>query len=140
MVAQGEPAAGRRRRRRDGAGDLIVISWRDIPAQVNAGAGEHRIQRILPRRFQRAIDNAAMVAGMSSASQYIGEWRRSTRPADGDDPEGAALRLAAELEAAFPRERLETFVETGGWDPERAEFPESAGEPTPGLQHQEEVT
>ena len=139
MVAQGERAAGRRRRRRDGAGDLVVISWRDIPAQVNAGSGEHRVQRILPRRFQRAIDNAAMVAGMSSASQYIGEWRRS-RPVDGDDPEGAALRVAAGLEAAFPRERLETFVATGGWDPERAEPPAGGVEPAPGMQHQEEVT
>lgn len=139
MTAQGEPAGSRRRRRRDGSGDLVVISWRDIPAQVNAGSGDHRIQRILPRRFQRAIDNAAMVAGMSSASQYIGEWRRSSRRTDGDDPEGAALRVAAELEAAFPRERLETFVATGGWDPERAEPPVPA-EPTPGMQHQEEVT
>lgn len=140
MVTQGEPAAGRRRRRRDGSGDLVVISWRDIPAQVNAGSGDHRVQRILPRRFQRAIDNAAMVAGMSSASQYIGEWRRSSRSVDGDDPEGAALRVAAELEAAFPRERLETFVATGGWDPERADPPDGGAAPTPGLQHQEELT
>ena len=77
---------------------------------------------------------------MSSASQYIGEWRRSSRPVDGDDPEGAALRVAAELEAAFPRERLETFVGTGGWDPERAESPAGGAEATPEMQHQEEVT
>ena len=121
MVAQGETAGGRRRRRRDGGTDLVVICWRDIPAQVNAGSGEHKVQRILPRRFQRAIDNAAMEAGMSSASQYIGEWRRIARPTDGDDLEGAALRVAAELEAAFPRERLQTFVATGGWDPARGE-------------------
>ncbi len=139
MTAQGEPAGSRRRRRRDGSGDLVVISWRDIPAQVNAGAGDHRVQRILPRRFQRAIDNAAMVAGMSSASQYIGEWRRSSRRADGADLEGAALRVAAELEAAFPRERLETFVATGGWDPERAEPPVPT-EPATEPRHQEEVT
>jgi len=138
-VAQGDAAGGRRRRRRDGGGDLIIISWRDIPAQVNVGAGDQKVQRILPRRFQRAIDNAAMVAGMSSASQYIGEWRRTSRRADGDDPQGAALRVAAELEAVFPRERLETFVATGGWDPERAEPPETT-KSTSELQHQEEAT
>ncbi len=125
MAAQDETAGGRRRRRgdrrRDGDADLVIIYWRDIPAQVNAGSGEQKVQRILPRRFQRAIDDAAMVAGMSSASQYIGEWRRITRPTDGDDPEGAALRVAAELEAEFPRERLQTFVATGGWDPARSE-------------------
>ena len=144
MTTPGETAGGRRRRRgdrrRDGAGDLVIITWRDIPAQVNAGAGDHKVQRILPRRFQRAIDNAAMVAGKSEASQYIGEWRRLSRQVDGDDPEGAALRLAAELEAAFPRERLALFVATGGWDPERAELPDSGAGPTTELQHQEEVT
>ena len=121
-TGSGDSGVGRRRRaggRRAGGGDLVVIYWRDIPAQVNAGSGDAKIQRILPRRFQRAIDNAAMEAGLSNASQYIGEWRRATRAGDGEDLEGAALRAAAELEAAFPRERLATFVGTGGWDPDR---------------------
>ena len=111
-------------RRRGGNGNLVVISWRDIPAQVNAGSGSSKIQRILPRRFQRAIDEAAMVAGKTQASQYVGEWHRKVIPGDPDDPEGAALRAAEELEAAFPRERLKEFVATGGWDPD-------AGEPAP---------
>ena len=113
------PAAGRggRRRRSDGS-SLVLISWRDIPAQVNGGAGEDRVQRILPRRFQRAIDRAAMVAGKTQASQYVGEWRRTTIPAGSDDPEAAAMAAAASLEEAFPRERLDEFVRTGGWDPD----------------------
>lgn len=107
-------------RRRGSNGNLVVICWRDIPAQVNAGSGSSKIQRILPRRFQRAIDRAAMVAGKTQASQYVGEWRRKVIPGDPDDPEGAALRAAEELETAFPRERLDEFVATGGWDPESA--------------------
>ncbi|MYB28862.1 MAG: hypothetical protein F4X38_06955 [Acidimicrobiaceae bacterium] len=114
------PPAGRggRRRRSDG-NSLVLISWRDIPAQVNGGSGTDRVQRILPRRFQRAIDRAAMVAGKTQASQYVGEWRRTTIPAGSDDPEAAAMAAAASLEEAFPRERLDEFVRTGGWDPER---------------------
>ena len=111
-----ERRSGRRRRRDDGS--LVLISWRDIPAQVNGGSGTARAQRILPRRFQRAIDRAAMVAGKTEASQYVGEWRRTLIPGDADDPEGAAIAAAAELEEAFPRERLDEFVKTGGWDPE----------------------
>lgn len=107
-------------RRRGSNGNLVVICWRDIPAQVNAGSGSSKIQRILPRRFQRAIDRAAMVAGKTQASQYVGEWRRKVIPGDPDDPEGAALRTAEELEAEFPLERLNTFVDAGGWDPENA--------------------
>ena len=112
----GSARRGGRRRRDDGS--LVLISWRDIPAQVNGGSGENRVQRILPRRFQRAIDRAAMVAGKTQASQYVGEWRRTVIPADGDDPETAAIAAAARLEEAFPRERLDEFVKAGGWDPE----------------------
>ena len=111
------PAARSGRRRRNDDGSLVVISWRDIPAQVNCGGGDRRVQRILPRRFQKAIDRAAMVAGKTQASQYVGEWRRTVVPADGDDPETAAIAAAADLEEAFPRERLNEFVKTGGWDP-----------------------
>ncbi len=59
-----------------------------------------------------------MVAGKTQASQYVGEWRRKVVPGDPSDPEGAALRAAEELEAAFPRERLKEFVAAGGWDPD----------------------
>ncbi len=144
MATADHSAAGARRRRGDrrrgGGGDLVIICWRDIPAQVNAGSGDARIQRILPRRFQRAIDEAAMVAGLTGASQYIGEWRRTIRPARVGDPETAALRVAEELEEAFPRERLKTFVATGGWDPQRGGPSPGDGTTGPaGVLHQEEV-
>ena len=88
-------AAGRGgRRRRADDGSLVLISWRDIPAQVNGGSGTDRVQRILPRRFQRAIDRAAMVAGKTQASEYVGEWRRSRIPAGSDDPSAAAIAAA----------------------------------------------
>ncbi|MCE2511961.1 MAG: virulence factor [Acidimicrobiia bacterium] len=114
------PAGRSRRRRRNDDGSLVLISWRDIPAQVNGGSGPNRVQRILPRRFQRAIDRAAMAAGKTQASQYVGEWRRTMIPAGSGDPEAAAMAAAASLEEAFPRERLDEFVKTGGWDPDRS--------------------
>ena len=114
------PAGRSGRRRRNDDGSLVLISWRDIPAQVNGGSGSDRVQRILPRRFQRAIDRAAMVAGKTQASQYVGEWRRTMIPAGSDDAETAAMAAAASLEEAFPRERLDEFVKTGGWDPDRS--------------------
>ena len=118
---------GRGRRRSDD-GSLVVISWRDIPAQVNGGSGDNRAQRILPRRFQRAIDRAAMVAGKTQASEYVGEWRRTVIPGDPGDPESAAIAAAAELEESFPRARLDEFVKTGGWDLER----DGAADPSDG--------
>ena len=122
-----EPRRGERGRRKRGGrrggddGQIVLICWRDIPAQVNAGSGESRAQRILPRRFQRAIDRAAMVAGKTQASQYVGEWRRVLLPGNPADPEAAAVAAAARLEDEFPRSRLDDFVAAGGWDPDRGQ-------------------
>ena len=105
---------------------LVVIYWRDIPAQVNAGAGAEKHQVVLPRRFQRAIDDAAMVAGKKTASEYVGEWRREqvAVPGGASDLRAAAVGEAQRLDDAFSRERLREFVASGGWDPEVARTPE----------------
>lgn len=66
----------RRNHRRSAADSTVIIMWRDIPAQVNNVTGSSRAQRVLPLRFQKAIDRAATVAGKTEASQYISEWRR----------------------------------------------------------------
>ena len=102
--------------------ELVVISWRDIPAQVNARHGGEKRQVVLARRFQRAIDDAAMVAGKKTASEYVGEWRRAALeiPA-GLDELAAADAEARRLDDAFPRERLQRFVANGGWDPDAAD-------------------
>jgi hypothetical protein len=99
--------------------ELVVISWRDIPAQVNARSGAEKHQVVLPRRFQRAIDDAAMVADKKTASEYVGEWRRTalTVPPDGGLDDAAAAE-AERLDALFTRERLQRFVANGGWDPD----------------------
>ena len=99
--------------------ELVVISWRDIPAQVNARAGAEKHQVVLPRRFQRAIDDAAMVAGKKTASDNVGEWRRTALSIPPDGTLGAAAeREAQRLDELFPRERLQRFVANGGWDPD----------------------
>ena len=64
--------------RRNRGNEIVVILWRDIPAQVNGRVGEDRHQHILARRFQHAIDEAAMVAGKKTANEYVQEWRRET--------------------------------------------------------------
>ncbi len=70
--------------RRSSASEVVVIMWRDIPAQINGKVGEERHQVMLPHRFQKAIDRAAMVAGKKTAQEYVGEWRRTNHPLVGD--------------------------------------------------------
>ena len=48
-------------------GSLIVISWRDIPAQVIVKRGREAAKVQLSQRFQAAVDRAAMRAGKGSS-------------------------------------------------------------------------
>lgn len=101
---------------RRGGSEVVVILWRDIPAQINGKVGADRHQVILPHRFQKAIDRAAMVADKKTAQEYVGEWRRTSYPLIGelvptiDD-------IAASIEVEFTNDRLHTLVDNGGWDP-----------------------
>jgi len=96
--------------------EIVVIAWRDIPAQVNGRMGEERHQVMLPRRFQTAIDRAAMRAGTKTAQEYVAEWRRSTSPLEGELV-ASVEAMAAELTDGFSHQRLQSFVNNGGWDP-----------------------
>lgn len=48
-----------------------VLYWHDIPIQVRARDGERRASKQLPQRFQNAIDNAAMKAGLIDDEAYL---------------------------------------------------------------------
>ncbi len=78
---------------------LTIISWRDIPAQVNAGTGRRVVKAMLPQRFQVAVDRAAKRASKGEMSAYLAEWRRVERPC-GDDPAGEVAAEVARLERA----------------------------------------
>jgi hypothetical protein len=101
---------------RRGGSEVVVIMWRDIPAQINGKVAADKHQVILPHRFQKAIDRAAMVAGKKTAQEYVGEWRRTSYPLTG---ELAATidAIAASIETEFTNERLHALVDNGGWDP-----------------------
>jgi hypothetical protein len=93
-----------------------VVYWRDIPAQVRARQGSERVSRPLPDRFQVAIDDSAMRAGLSGTDAYLGEWRSVDSAERQEPPAEAATIVAAELEAAYPQARLDTLAASGGME------------------------
>ncbi len=92
---------------------LITVYWRDIPAQVIAKRGRERVKKVLPPRFAKAIDRAAMRAGKGSSDLYLSEWRRDIRSCDGD-MEQAVNDAIASLEDQFPPPVLNAVVQAGG--------------------------
>jgi hypothetical protein len=94
-------------------GELTVIWWRDIPAQVTAKAGRQRVAAQLDQRFQEAIDAAAMRAGLIGSDAYLEEWRREPRACD-DDLAAEVARETEWLDAAYTDDVLERLVRASG--------------------------
>ena len=93
---------------------LIVVYWRDIPAQVIVKQGRAMAKRQLTERFEKAIDRAAMKAKLRDTDSYLAEWRRADPVACGDDLEAEAAAAAAKLEAGYDDARLQQLVDKGG--------------------------
>ena len=94
--------------------DLIVVYWRDIPAQVIIKKGRATAKRELSLRFTEAIDMCAMRTGAAETDDYLAEWRRADPVEVSDDLEAEADKATAELEAAYDKERLVALVKGGG--------------------------
>ncbi|MAU49938.1 MAG: hypothetical protein CL499_01780 [Actinobacteria bacterium] len=95
------------------ASSLITIYWRDIPAQITAQSGRVREKALLDPRFQLAIDQAAMVAGLSSTDDYVKQWRRETQDC-GTDLAAVVAKELKKIEASYPPERVKNLVRSGG--------------------------
>lgn len=98
---------------------LVVVYWRDIPAQVIVKAGRNTAKRELSKRFIEAIDRVAMREGLAGSEAYLDQWRRADLVSCGDDLETEAARAADELERAVPNDELMRLVEAGGSRPIR---------------------
>jgi hypothetical protein len=95
--------------------ELIVIYWRDIPAQVNAQEGRDRHQVVLGGKFQRAIDRAKRKAKIYTADEEVAQWRRESRPITGDLAIEAQSAADA-IEREYRRARLGLLAYYGGWE------------------------
>jgi hypothetical protein len=96
--------------------DLIILYWRDIPAQVIVRKGRANAKRELPLRFTEAIDMCAMRVGAHDSDAYLAEWRKGDPSPVGDDLEAEADRAFERIDTDYDRERLVALVKAGGWD------------------------
>lgn len=94
---------------------VILISWKDIPAQVIVQRGRAREKAVLSQRFHEAIDRAAMRAGKGSSDAYIAEWKREVSQLDTDDDlKDIAASEISRLEAEYSDERLLQLIRNHG--------------------------
>ena len=110
---------------------LIIISWRDIPAQVIVKRGRETAKVQLSHRFQEAVDRAAMRAGKGSSDAYLADWKRSPPRPCGDELQAVAAAEAAALEARYSDEDLERMIRAKGVDERAGIEQQAAGEGGP---------
>lgn len=95
--------------------DVVIVYWRDIPAQVIVGKGRRASKRVLEERFEKAIDRAAMKVGAKDADAYLSEWRKVAVGAQDGEAETIAQAQAEQLEADYDDARLKTLIDSDGW-------------------------
>lgn len=95
--------------------DVIIVYWRDIPAQVIVGKGRRASKRVLPERFEQAIDRAAMKVGAGDSDAYLAEWRKATPfSVEGEDAAVADAEVAR-IDAEYDRAALKVLIDNDGW-------------------------
>ncbi|MCP4788696.1 MAG: hypothetical protein GY881_00515 [Gammaproteobacteria bacterium] len=92
---------------------LTIVMWRDIPAQVIVKQGRKAAKQPLSERFEKAVDKAAMRAGLHGTDGYLSEWRRDNQPC-GDDIQAILENTVARLEQEFTDEVLAQLVNASG--------------------------
>lgn len=80
-----------------------ILYWHDIPVQVKAKERRKRYSVELPKRFQIAVDNAAMEANITGTDGYLETFRWGERMARDGSPEVVAEAVSAELIVQYPK-------------------------------------
>jgi hypothetical protein len=95
--------------------ELTLIRWRDIPMQIvvrdDAGGSA---RRLLPDRFQEAVDAAAMVAGLIGSDDYTAQMQMDRRDV-GHDLEAEAQAAEEAVLAEWTEDVLKVAIRAGGY-------------------------
>jgi hypothetical protein len=83
-----------------------VMSWKHIPSQVKAWAGEDQVKSMMPDYFQAAIDAYAMRDGSTDMDAYLDGWKWGPVEEREGPPAEVLTAVVDELTAANPRSRL----------------------------------
>ena len=95
--------------------EVTIVYWRDIPAQIIVGKGRHGVKRQLTERFEKAIDMAAMRAGMAGTDDYLTEWRKAAPYTVEGEAGSIAEQEASRLEIEYDKAQISRLIENHGY-------------------------
>ncbi len=79
-----------------------ILYWHDIPVQVRARDQSGRASKPLAERFQQAIDNAAVAAGLTGDDAYTALFHWSEAEERDGSAQEVVAAVVAELEERYP--------------------------------------
>lgn len=80
--------------------------WKHIPSQVKAWDATGEVKRMLPDRFQVAIDAYAMKDGSTDMDAYLDGWKWGPVEERDGSPEDVLAAVMENLDMSNPRSRL----------------------------------
>jgi hypothetical protein len=83
-----------------------VMFWKHIPSQVKAWEGGTEVKRMMPDRFQVAIDAFAMKDGSTDMDAYLDGWHWGAVEEREGAPDAVLNTVIEELDKGNPRARL----------------------------------
>ena len=95
--------------------NVIIVYWRDIPAQIIVGKGRQAAKVQLPERFEQAIDRAAMKIGAEDTDAYLAEWRKGTSYQVEGDQTDIAKSEAIRIETEYNQDKIKQLIANNGW-------------------------
>ena len=79
-----------------------ILYWQDIPSQVKAWDDFNEIKIELPQRFAVRIDALAQSKGLTSADDFLAQWKWSDEKERDGTAKDVARAVRDELEKKFP--------------------------------------
>ena len=95
--------------------EVVVVYWRDIPAQVIIGKGRKAKKKQLSERFEKAIDRCAMKAGATGTDSYLRDWRKIRIEGGDGNADEILKKITATLEDELNNDVLKSLIDTSGW-------------------------
>ena len=95
--------------------NLIIVYWRDIPAQIIVGKGRKASKIQLSERFEQAIDRCAMKIDAKDSDSYMAEWKKSEPLEIMGYSEDIAKSHAEKIEKEYDDNTLKLLIANNGW-------------------------
>ena len=91
---------------------LTIIYWQDIPSQVTIKSTHRTVKRQLSERFQKVIDESAMISNSTDSESYLDKWHKSAPISCSEELEVELETMINKIENEYTDDKLKMISKT----------------------------